>query len=215
MSQSFKRTRIKMCGIRTVEHAQVAAQAGADALGFVFYGPSPRNIDVDLSSQITRALPPFIQSVALFVNPDAVFVKEVISSVQVDLLQFHGDEDAAFCAQFGRPYIKAIRVGQDTDLLKCRTAFSGARALLLDAEVAGQYGGTGHSFDWSRIPQSLKSQIVLSGGLTVESIGDAIRQVGPYAVDVSSGIESTKGVKSADLMHAFARAVAVADKDSR
>jgi phosphoribosylanthranilate isomerase len=203
----MQRTRIKICGIRSHEHVRACTAAGADAIGFVFYPPSARHITAVEAAPLIAAMPAFITSVGLFVNPEPQFVRDVIAQTRLDLLQFHGDEDAHFCAQFGRPYIKAIRVGRQTDLLKYAEPFANARGLLLDAEVTGQFGGTGHSFDWSIIPADLGPSITLSGGLTVETVADAIAKVRPYAVDVSSGVESSKGVKSSDLIHQFCQAV--------
>jgi len=187
--------RVKICGITRLQDLQDACEAGADALGFVFYEKSPRRVSVEAAAELVRALPPFVQSVGLFVNADPAFIKGVLDAVQLDLLQFHGDETPAGCARFGRPYIKAIRVTANTDLLKCAADFETARGLLLDAYVPDVPGGTGESFDWKLIPRDLPIPIVLSGGLTPFNVAAAIQQVRPWAVDVSSGVEAAKGIK--------------------
>jgi len=187
--------RVKICGITRLQDLKDACEAGADALGFVFYEKSPRRVSVEAAAELVRALPPFVQSVGLFVNADPAFIKGVLDAVQLDLLQFHGDETPAGCARFGRPYIKAIRVTANTDLLKCAADFETARGLLLDAYVPDVPGGTGESFDWKLIPRDLPIPIVLSGGLTPFNVAAAIQQVRPWAVDVSSGVEAAKGIK--------------------
>jgi phosphoribosylanthranilate isomerase len=187
--------RVKICGITRLQDLHAACDAGADALGFVFYTKSPRSVSVEAAAALVRELPPFVQSVGLFVNAAPSFIKQVLNAVPLDLLQFHGDETPADCARHGRPYIKAVRVNRDTDLLKCAADFEPARGLLLDAFVPGVPGGTGERFDWSLIPANLPKPIVLSGGLTPDNIGEAVRHVRPWAVDVSSGVEATKGVK--------------------
>lgn len=204
-------TRIKICGITRLEDAQVAVEAGAHALGFVFYAGSPRHIDVQAAAAIVRALPPFVTSVGLFVNAPPGDVNEVLSLVPLDLLQFHGDEGAAYCEGFARPFLKAVRVGADTDLLECSREFAHARGLLLDAHVEGSYGGTGQTFDWQRIPATLRKHVVLSGGLTPQNVFAAIRAVRPWAVDVSSGVEASKGIKDAEKIRQFISEVKRAD----
>jgi len=189
--------RVKICGITRLQDLHAACNAGADALGFVFYEPSPRNVSVATAAALVRALPPFVQSVGLFVNADAVFINTVLKAVPLDLLQFHGDETAADCERFGRPYIKAVRVKPDTDLLKLAADFEAARGLLLDAFVPGVAGGTGERFDWSLIPPNLPCPVILSGGLTPDNVAEAIQAVHPWAVDVSSGVESAKAIKDA------------------
>ncbi len=219
------RTRIKICGIRTIEHALVCADAGADAIGFVFYEPSPRYISAAQAAIIIHALPPFVTSVGLFVNATAAEVHATIGETKLDLLQFHGDETPEFCEQFARPYIRAVRVGpllQQADLLEYASRFASAQALLLDAQVNGQFGGTGHRFDWSIIPPSLASKIVLSGGLDTTNVEQAVKAVRPFAVDVSSGVEmkvehgastaSGKGNKDSTLIRQFIQAVVSADQ---
>jgi phosphoribosylanthranilate isomerase len=204
------RTRIKICGITRPGDAAAAAQAGADAIGLVFYPPSPRFLNVERAREIRDALPPFVQAVALFVNPDAAQVAQVIGRVHPALLQFHGEETPAFCAQFGLPFIKACRVGQGVDLLKYLRPFSAASGWLLDAHVEA-YGGVGASFDWSLVPARLERPLVLSGGLTQHNVGEGLRRVRPWAVDVSSGVESSKGIKDAAKIAAFIAEVRNAD----
>lgn len=204
------RTRIKICGITRPEHALAAAAAGADAIGLVFYPPSPRFLSVERAREIADAAPPFVQSVALFVNADAAQVAQVIGRVHPALLQFHGEETPAFCGQFGVPYLKACRVAPGVDLLEYLRPFSAARGWLLDAHVE-EYGGVGASFDWSRVPARLARPLVLSGGLTCDNVGAAVRRVRPWAVDVSSGVESEKGIKDAAKIAAFIAEVRNAD----
>jgi phosphoribosylanthranilate isomerase len=204
------RTRVKICGITRPDDARAAAAAGADAIGLVFYPPSPRFLSVERAREIRDALPPFVQSVALFVNADAAQVAQVIGRVHPAILQFHGEETPAYCAQFGLPYVKACRVAQGVDLLEYLRPFTGASGWLLDAHVE-EYGGVGASFDWALVPGSLERPLVLSGGLTIENVGSAVRRVRPWAVDVSSGVESTKGIKDAAKVAAFIAEVRNAD----
>jgi len=213
--------RVKICGITRLQDLQVACSAGADAVGFVFYEKSPRHVSVEAAAELVRALPPFVQSVGLFVNAEPAFVESVLQRVPLDLLQFHGDETPADCARFSRPYIKAVRVNRDTDLLKCAADFDAARGLLLDAFVPGVPGGTGERFDWALIPPDLPRPIILSGGLTPDNVADAVQQVRPWAVDVSSGVEAAllvngaavaaKGIKDA---HKIAQFIAKAKEAS-
>jgi phosphoribosylanthranilate isomerase len=196
-------TRIKICGITRAEDALAAAHSGADAIGLVFYERSPRHVDIDLAAQLAAVLPPFVTAVGLFVNAEAAFVREVIASVPLELLQFHGDETPEYCAQFNKPYLKAIRVKPGVDLLQCASDFRSAKGLLLDAHVEGMPGGTGTAFDWTLIPKQLPLSVILSGGLDAENVVAAIKQVRPYAVDVSSGVEASKGIKDAAKIAAF------------
>ncbi|MDD5384204.1 MAG: phosphoribosylanthranilate isomerase [Gallionella sp.] len=201
-------TRIKICGITRAEDAQAAAQAGADAIGLVFYERSPRHVSIAQAAQLAAVLPPFVSVVGLFVNAEAALVREVLAHVPLDLLQFHGDESPEFCAQFVKPYLKAIRVKAGVDLLQCAAHFHTAKGLLLDAHVEGIPGGTGATFDWSLIPPRLPLPVILSGGLDAENVAAAIKQVQPYAVDVSSGVESGgveagKRIKDAAKIAAF------------
>ena len=204
-------TRIKICGITRVEDALAAAHSGADAIGLVFYERSPRHVSIAQAAQLAAALPPFVSAVGLFVNAEAALVREVLSRVPLDLLQFHGDESPEFCAQFARPYIKAIRVKAGVDLLQCASAFRSAKGLLLDAHVEGMPGGTGATFDWTLIPEQLPLPIILSGGLNAENVAAAVGQVRPYAVDVSSGVEAGKGIKDAAKIARFIQEVKRAD----
>jgi len=199
-------TRIKICGLTRSEDVEVVADAGADAVGFVFYPASPRYVTPARAAELARSLPPFVSVVGLFVNADADTVWQTLASAPIHLLQFHGDEDDAYCRQFGRPFIKVARVRPGLDLLQYAAAFPSAQALLLDAFVDG-YGGGGAAFDWSLVPDSLARSVVLSGGLGVENVGDAIRRLRPAAVDVSSGVESAKGIKDAAKVRAFVAAV--------
>ncbi len=201
------RTRVKICGITRAEDAQAAIQAGADALGFVFYPPSPRHVEVAQAAAIIRSLPPFVTSVALFVNADRETIAEVVRETGIDLLQFHGNECPEYCAEHGRPWIKAVRMKEDIDLEKTAADYAAARALLLDAYQPGVPGGTGAVFDWERIPAHLAGRIILAGGLTPDNVADAIRQVKPWAVDVSGGVEAKKGIKDADRIQRFMRGV--------
>lgn len=195
--------RVKICGITRAEDLQAACAAGADALGFVFYEKSPRHVTPSAAAALLRELPPFVQSVGLFVNAEPAFVESVLAIAPLDLLQFHGDETPADCARYGRPYLKAIRVKPDTDLLKCAADFEAARGLLLDAFVPGVPGGTGERFDWGLIPPDLPLPVILSGGLDPGNVAEAVRAVRPWAVDVSSGVEASKGIKDAHKVAQF------------
>lgn len=202
-------TRIKICGLTRAEDMQVAIEAGADALGLVFYPPSPRFVDPEQAVRLAGMAPPFVSVVGLFVNAEARQVSELLAAVPIHLLQFHGDEDEAYCRQFGRPYIRAARMRPGLDLLQYAASFPSAQAILVDAFVEG-YGGGGKSFDWNLIPNSMSKPLVLSGGLDADNVGEAIRRVRPAAVDVSSGVEAAKGIKDADKIRSFiaaARAV--------
>ncbi|MBB5018798.1 phosphoribosylanthranilate isomerase [Chitinivorax tropicus] len=199
--------KIKICGLTRIEDVQAAAQLGADALGFVFYPPSPRHLAIPQAAKLVSALPPFMTSVGLFVDAEPAVVRSVLQTVPLDLLQFHGDESPDYCQQFDRPYLKAVRVRPGLDLLAYAKAHRDARGLLLDAYVEGQPGGTGHQFDWQLIPKGLPLPVVLSGGLTPDNVADAVTQVKPWAVDVSSGVESAKGIKDAARIAAFINGV--------
>ena len=196
-------TRVKICGITRVDDALAAARNGADAIGLVFYERSPRHVSVAQAKQLAGALPPFVTIVGLFVNAEAAFVREVLENVPLDLLQFHGDETPEYCAQFNKPFLKAIRVKAGVNLLQCASDFRGARGLLLDAHVEGIPGGTGTAFDWELIPGDLPLPVILSGGLDAGNAAAAIEQVRPYALDVSSGVEASKGIKDAAKIAAF------------
>jgi phosphoribosylanthranilate isomerase len=204
------RTRIKICGITRNEDIAAAVNAGADAIGFVFYPPSPRFLAAEAATLLARQVPPFVTRVGLFVNAEAAAVREILAQVPIDLLQFHGDEDAPYCEQFGRPYLKAARMRPELDLLEFARAYPGAQGLLLDAWVEA-YGGAGQSFDWSMIPENLPLPVVLSGGLHAGNIVEAVVKTRPWAVDVSSGVELSKGIKDAEKIAAFIAAVRMAD----
>lgn len=205
------RTRVKICGITRVEDGLAACEAGADALGFVFYAPSPRNVDPRVAREILAVLPPFVTAVGLFVDPEPAFVESVLRAARLDLLQFHGDETPEQCESFGLPFIKAVRMRPGVDLLEYARRFDRARGLLLDAYVSGTQGGTGTRFDWKLIPAGIRLPIVLSGGLDPENVGEAIRQVRPAAVDVSSGVEAVKGIKDPQRILRFTQGVRNAD----
>lgn len=196
-------TRVKICGITRVEDALTAARLGAHAIGLVFYAGSPRAVTPEQARAIIDALPPFVMTVGLFVNADARIVRETIAAAPVQLLQFHGDETPEFCGGFALPYLRAVRVRAGTDLLQYAREFRAARGLLLDAWVEGAHGGTGAAFDWSLIPGNLPVPVILSGGLNPDNVEQAVRRVRPWAVDVSSGVESAKGIKDARKMAAF------------
>jgi phosphoribosylanthranilate isomerase len=196
-------TRIKICGITREQDVHAVAQSGADALGLVFYEKSQRHVSVQQATQLVRAAPPFVTVVGLFVNPSVEYVREVLAKVLLDVLQFHGEESSEFCRQFGKPYLKAIRVKAGVDLVECAACYAGAQGLLLDAFVEGTQGGTGESFDWALIPHDLPLPVILSGGLHADNVAVAIKQVRPYAVDVSSGVEAAKGIKDAAKIAAF------------
>ena len=195
--------RIKICGITRPEDGMEAARLGADAIGLVFYEKSPRNVSLEQARTIVRALPPFVSVVALFVNPDEAFVRRVLDACPVDILQFHGEESPTFCRSFSRPYLKAVRVRPGVDLLEWAAAYHDARGLLADAFVEGAHGGTGAVFDWTLLPPGLPLPLILSGGLTPDNVQQAVAKVHPAAVDVSSGVESSKGIKDAAKMAAF------------
>ena len=204
------RTRIKVCGITRPEDARAAVEFGADALGLVFYAPSPRCVTVEQAWEIARIVPPFITLVGLFVNETKLTVRRVMEAVPIQLLQFHGDEEESFCRSFHAPYIKAARVRPGLDLVKYAESYPSAQGLLLDAYVEG-YGGGGKPFDWSLIPPGLPLPLILSGGLDADNVTEAVRRVRPWAVDVSSGVEVAKGIKDAAMIAAFIAGVKHAD----
>lgn len=207
------RTRIKICGITREEDLAAAVAAGADALGFVFYAPSPRYVTIERAAQLMAQVPAFVTKVGLFVNAEPQAVRETMAQAPLDLLQFHGDEDAAYCAAFGRPWIKAARVRPGFDLLEYAALFAkapGVSGLLLDAHVEG-YGGGGKTFDWTLIPRNLSLPVILSGGLHPGNVAEAVRTVRPWAVDVSSGVEAARGIKDAQKIIEFIAGVREAD----
>lgn len=204
------KTRIKICGLTREADVDAAVAAGADAIGFVFYPPSPRYVTPAQAAELACRVPPFVDVVGLFVNASAEEIGATCASVPLNLLQFHGDETPAFCRSFARPWLRAARVRPGLDLVEFARSYSEARGLLLDAFVEG-YGGGGHVFDWTLIPPGLPGHLVLSGGLHADNVGDAIRRVRPVAVDVSSGVEAGKGIKDHDKIAAFVAAVRAAD----
>jgi phosphoribosylanthranilate isomerase len=195
--------KIKICGFTNAQNANQAAMLGIDAIGLVFYDQSLRNVGVETALQIVNALPPFINRVGLFVNADSSFIDEVLCEVPLDTLQFHGDESAAECRQYAMPFIKALRVNQDTNIIKMAEEYHQASGLLLDAFNKDTYGGTGESFDWSLAKVDIDLPIILAGGLNPNTVADAVSQVNPYAVDVSSGVESEPGIKDIDKIRKF------------
>lgn len=199
--------RSKICGITRIEDALLAVAAGADALGFVFYPPSPRAVTVAQAQAIIAALPPFVTTVGLFVNASRRELSELLSVLPLDLLQFHGDETPADCAGYQRPYIKALRVKPGDDVAQLAAPYAQASGILLDTFVPGVPGGTGAAFDWSLVPRNLSKPIILAGGLTEQNVFAAIEQVQPYAVDVSGGVEASKGIKDGLKVAAFLREV--------
>lgn len=204
-------TRVKICGITRIEDGLVAASAGADAIGLVFAEKSPRRVEPDQAAAIAAALPPFVTTVALFVNPEPARVEAVLRAARPDLLQFHGEEPPEFCRAFGVPYLKAARVRPGVDLLQFAADYRDARGLLLDAYSPSAHGGTGEGFDWNLIPPGLPLPLILAGGLAAGNVAAAIRQVRPWAVDVSSGVEAAPGRKDAGKITAFMNEVRNAD----
>jgi len=202
------RTRVKICGITRVEDARAAIDSGADALGLVFYSKSPRYVELSVAANIARTIGPFVTIVGLFVNAEAAQVREAVKTVGLDLLQFHGDEDEAYCAQFDMPYIKAIRMSPELDVKEVVTKYPSARGFLFDAWNKDKYGGTGETFEWQRL-SSLKESadtdipFILAGGLTPENVDQAVAAVKPYAIDVSGGVEQSPGIKSSELIQQF------------
>ena len=196
-------TRIKICGITSVDDAAKVVGAGADAIGLVFYDPSPRAVTVAKATEIAKSVGPFVTVVGLFVNADAAFIASVLEQVDLHVLQFHGDESPAFCKQFNRPYMKAIRMKPDVDLSAEIERYSNAAGILLDAYRPGIPGGTGEVFDWARVPRTAQRPIILAGGLTPENIASAIQATHVYGVDVSGGVESAPGSKSAEKVIEF------------
>ncbi|MGH6636336.1 MAG: phosphoribosylanthranilate isomerase [Gammaproteobacteria bacterium] len=209
-----QRVRVKFCGITCREDAVAAAALGVDAIGLVFYATSTRAVDLKHAQEIAAALPPFVSKVGLFVNERAARIREILHQVPLDLLQFHGDESPEQCALFERPYIKAIAMRRDVDLTQAARQYGAAKALLVDAYVPGQSGGTGHCFEWSWASVAIDRPLILAGGLTPHNVADAIRAVRPYGVDVSGGIESATGVKDHAKMRSFMKGVSDASFNS-
>jgi phosphoribosylanthranilate isomerase len=197
------RTRVKICGFTRPEDARAAALLGADAIGLVFYSPSPRHVELDQARAIVAELPPFVTVVGLFVSAEADQVWQTLDAVRIDLLQFHGDETSAYCRQFCKPWIKALRVQPGMDLESLMSDHDGASGFLVDAWHPAAMGGTGHRFDWNLLPAAISQPLILAGGLAPENVTEALRSVRPYALDVSSGVEAGKGIKDAAKMAAF------------
>lgn len=204
------RTRIKICGVRRPADVDAAVDAGADAVGLVFFARSPRNVTLADAAALARDLPPFVSPVGLFVDAEPAVIEAVLYAVPNLLLQFHGDETPAACSAFERPYLKAVRMSPGVDLVDAATRFADARGLVVDADSDG-YGGSGRVFDWSLVPAGLSRPLVLSGGLHAGNVMAAVRTLRPWGVDVSSGVESTRGVKSSVAIRRFCEAVREAD----
>ena len=211
----MRRTRVKICGVTRPEHARAAAEAGADAVGLVFYGPSPRHVTLARAREVCAALPPLVSVVGLFVNPEPHDIETVVDGLPVDLLQFHGEEPPELCAGAGKPYVKAVRVRSGEDIVEAAARYPDARALLLDAHHDVLWGGTGARFDWDVVPDDVGRPIVLAGGLTPDNVAEAIRRVRPFAVDVSGGVESAPGEKDARSIERFMKEVASAESGER
>ncbi len=210
----MSRTRIKICGITRNCDALAAVEAGVDALGLVFYADSPRAVTVSQAEAVVAGLPPMVTLVGLFVNASAEQVRDACSRLPLGLLQFHGDEPASFCSEFGLPWMKALRITGDSSVSEMMQAYTGASAILLDTWRAGVPGGTGESFDWQLVPTNLTPALVLAGGLNAENVGRAIQQVRPFAVDVSGGVEASAGIKDVLKISEFVTAVRTADRVS-
>lgn len=213
MPQNYPRTQIKICGFTRSADALSAVGLGADTLGLVFYPPSPRNITINQAQAIAAAVPPFTSLTALFLNAERAVIEEVLAAVPISLLQFHGTESREFCQSFNRPWVKSVSMKSTADLPGYCAAYDGARGFLLDSNVAGAAGGSGDVFDWSLIPVGINAPLVLAGGLDVENVREAVLSVRPCAVDVSSGVESAKGIKDTDLMRRFITQVKTADQE--
>ena len=203
------RTRVKICGITRVEDALCAVNAGVDAIGLVFYAPSPRCISIAQAQEIVATLPPFVTVVGLFVNAAQLEIEHILAHVKLNVLQFHGDETVLDCERFNMPYIKVIRVKPDTNLLQCQYEYASSKALLLDTYSDAAFGGTGLAFDWDLIPKNMHKPLILAGGLNAANVGLAIKKVQPYAVDVSGGVELAKGIKDAVKIAEFIQATFV------
>lgn len=201
------RTRIKICGITREADACAAAEAGADAIGLVFHPDSPRYVSLEQARRIREALPPFVTAVGLFVNASSRFVEDALAHVPLDLLQFHGDESAAFCSGFGHPWIRAVRVRDSRVVAAAENTYYRALGLLTDAYDPDCYGGTGTTFNWDWLPATPSMPLILAGGLTADNVGEAVRRVRPWAVDVSGGVESEPGIKSHQRINEFVREV--------
>ena len=201
------KTRIKFCGMTRQQDIQTAIALGVDALGFVFVESSARNIDIETAMSLTQKIPPFVVKVGLFMNSQATEIENVINNVKLNLLQFHGDEEEPFCKQFGMPYLKAVPMASTLSLSEFCQAYSSATGFLLDSHAKGEMGGSGKQFSWRKIPENIDKPMILAGGLSAENVAEAIRIVRPYAVDVSSGIETSKGIKDPVKMRQFVKEV--------
>lgn len=201
------RTRVKICGITRPQDGVMAANLGVDAIGLVFHRSSPRCVDTETARRIIATLPPFVATVGLFRNEEPAAIRSVLAAIPLAMVQFHGDEDPDYCAAFGVPYLKAVPMGAGADMADYERQFATASGLLLDSHGDNKMGGTGQGFDWTKIPSERHKPLILAGGLHPGNVADAIRQVQPYAVDVSSGVESAKGIKDAELMREFLRGV--------
>ena len=206
-------TRIKCCGVTRVEDALLAAQLGVDAIGLVFTAHSKRRVTLARAHEIVDALPPFVTTVALFMDDEAALVQQVLHEVRPTLLQFHGAEGDDWCAQFGHPFLKAVAMGDGAAALTQLRDYPHAAGLLLDGHVAGQSGGAGKGFDWSLVPKAFAQPLILAGGLYPDNVADAVRALRPWAVDVASGVESALGIKDPHRLQAFIRAVHAADAE--
>ncbi len=211
----FSRTRIKICGITRLCDAQQVAELGGDAIGLVFHPQSPRAIELDTALQIRLAMPPFVTVTALFMNEDSGWIRQVLETVNPDCLQFHGEEAPEFCQQWSRPFIKAIPMGSVEDASRYAQQFPQAQGFLLDSNVAGRQGGSGDTFDWSKIPSTFDFPLVLAGGLNPSNVAVAITRVKPWGVDVSTGVEQSKGIKDADLIDQLFKEVKRVDVNER
>ncbi len=207
-----RRTRIKICGITRPEDADVAARAGADAIGLMFYPPSSRFVDIDPALEIRRGLPPFVTVTAVFLDDDEDWIAQVVHRVRPDCLQFHGSETDEFCAAWTLPYIKSIPMASVDDIGDYASAYPSAQGFLLDSNAAGRMGGSGDTFDWSDIPDSFDFPLVLAGGINPSNVAAAVSRIRPWGVDVSSGVEVSRGIKSAELIEAFIREVKRGDE---
>ncbi|EMP55502.1 phosphoribosylanthranilate isomerase [Marinobacter santoriniensis NKSG1] len=200
-------TRVKICGLTRSEDVSAAVGCGADAVGFVFFEPSPRSVTVDHAVALAREVPAFVSAVGLFVNPQPDFVNEVLNRVPLDLLQFHGDESPEFCRSFGRRWIKAVRVREEGQIEQAFSDYQGASGLLVDAWAPDKFGGTGQSFNWDLIPARRSMPLILAGGLSSANVADAVTRVKPWAVDVSGGVERSKGIKDIQKISDFIKEV--------
>ncbi len=206
------RTRVKICGFTQADDAVAAANLGVDAIGLVFYPPSPRHVSIEQAKKIVQALPAFVSVVALFVDEQEVQIRNVLEQLPIDCLQFHGDESAEACRLYNKPYMKALRVKPELDIMATAEEYQDAAALLLDAYHPGIKGGSGSQFDWNLIPENCPLPVVLAGGLQVDNARQAVETVKPYALDVSSGVESSKGIKDVAKMAAFIQAIKEGDR---